>query len=82
MADTEFHDPKRIELLTALKEALQVNVPSATWACLWLSHIDKLRRWVDQVRDYPETTELALANRETHLNIVLLCEFINLYTFS
>jgi hypothetical protein len=49
MADAEFHDPERIELLEALKTALGVDViPSPTvWACLWLSDIDRLR---DNVR--------------------------------
>jgi hypothetical protein len=82
MADTEFHNPERIELLTALKETLEVNVPSITWACLWFSHIDKLRLCVHQARAFPGGTLLALLNREADQNLVLLCGFINSYTFS
>ena len=82
---TEFHDPVRIELLTALKEAIRVDVPSTVWAYLWLSDFDKLRYFVDQVRlggNHLSSTRLALLNQETNKEIVLLCEFINLYTFS
>ena len=77
----EFHDPVRIELLTALKEAIMVHVPSTVWAYLWLSDFDKLRYYVDQVRlggIHLLSTRLALLNQETNKDIVLLCE----YTFS
>ena len=47
---TEFHDPVRIGLLTALKEAIMVDVPSTVWAYLWLGDLDKLRYFVDTAR--------------------------------
>src|SRR4051794_10263305 len=77
---TEFHDPVRIGLLTALKEAIVVHVPSTVWACLWLSDLDKLRDFVDQLRpgeSRRSITLYGLLSPETR-NIVLLCE----YTFS
>jgi hypothetical protein len=78
MADTDFHDPERISLLTTLKETLYGNVPSTVWACLWLSDIDKLRL----LTQCPHLVPLALLNRDITRNLVLLCESITLYTFS
>jgi hypothetical protein len=82
---TEFRDRDRIELLTALKKAIKVHVPSTVWASLWLSDFDKLKYFVDQAclgGNHLYGTRLALLNQETNKDIVLLCELISLYTFS
>jgi hypothetical protein len=81
MADTDFHDPDRIELLTALKKALNddnvPSVPSTVWSYLWLSDIDRLRALA-------QNSQLAglLLITDSDKDIVLMCEFINLYPFS
>jgi hypothetical protein len=77
MADAEFHDPERIELLEALKTALGVDViPSLTaWACLWLSDIDRLR---DLVRQNRYLLMGYFENMEHSVRIVQKCRFTNL----
>jgi hypothetical protein len=94
MADAEFHDPERIELITALRKALEVNVSSTgnvspiisvtspAWAYLWLSHIDKLEFWLANAQRLPGNAHRGFLNYDETRTIVLQCEFINLYTFS
>jgi len=82
MAETEFHDPGRIKLLTALKEALNDNVSSTVWAYLWLSDIDKLMRLVDDAQRDPYLVQALLRITEIEGKIIQKCEFINFYTFS
>jgi hypothetical protein len=77
MADAEFHDPERIELLKALKTALGVDVirtPTA-WACLWLSDIDSLR---NLLRQHPVFTLSVFENMERSVRIVQKCVYTNL----
>jgi hypothetical protein len=83
MADTDFGDPERITLLTALKKVLNdQGVPPATWASLWVSHIDKLRSLVDGARRHA-MFQLGLVSRDDDSQtLVKQCEFINLCTFS
>jgi len=77
MADTEFRDDERIELLKALKIALGSDtIPSQTaWACLWLSDIDRLRDLVHdaQVRGY--LVMATFQNMESNEKIVQKCVF-------
>ena len=47
MAEAEFDDPTRIQLLTALKENTGTTISSTAWACLWLSDVDRLRQLVN-----------------------------------
>jgi hypothetical protein len=75
MAETEFHDPDRIKLLTALKKALNDNVSSTVWAYLWLSDIDKLMRLVDDAQRDPYIIQALLRITETEGKIVQKCEF-------
>jgi hypothetical protein len=81
MAETEYDDPKRIELLTALKEALNCDVTPTIWASLWLSDIDKLKEWVDGAQKNPLIVQGSLFGYDTGGNIAQRCEFINFYTF-
>jgi len=77
MADAEFHDPERIELLKALKTALGVDVipyPTA-WACLWLSDIDRLRHLV---RQFPFFILSSFDTMERSVRIVQKCVYTNL----
>jgi len=77
MADAEFHDPERIELLKALKTALGVDViryPTA-WACLWLSDIDRLR---DLVQERPYYILSSFDTMEHSVRIVQKCVYTNL----
>jgi hypothetical protein len=82
MAQTDFHDPDRIKLLTSLKEAIKDNVSSTIWAYLWLSDIEKLTELVDDAQRFPFLVQAALRNHEFERNIVRQCEFINFYIFS
>jgi len=82
MAETDFHNPDRIKLLIALKEALNDNVSSTAWAYLWLSDIDKLTILVDDAKRYPFLVQAALRNSEIERNLVRQCAFINFYIFS
>jgi hypothetical protein len=75
MAETEYNDPERIELLTALKEALNCNVPSIPWACLWLSDIDRLKKLVDDARRDSDLVMGYLWNVEKQQKIVQKCKF-------
>jgi hypothetical protein len=81
MADTDFHDLERIGLLTDIQKALKKaspdgNVPSTVWSYLWLSDIDKLKTLAQN----PHLTRLLLITGSDK-DIVLMCEFIGLYTF-
>jgi hypothetical protein len=76
MAETEYDDPKRIELLTALKEALNCDVSSTAWACLWLSDIDKLEGLVGEARRIPYTIRISLKGVKSEGKIVEKCKFI------
>jgi hypothetical protein len=80
MADAEFHDPERIELLEALKTALGVDViPSPTiWACLWLSDIDRLQDFVRFAQAYPFNLLGAFRNMEQSVRMVQKCGFTHL----
>jgi hypothetical protein len=62
MADAEFDDPRRKELLQALKDALPVYsiIPLTTWACLWLSDINMLENIVTRTQEAPAFTQVAL----------------------
>jgi hypothetical protein len=55
MADTEFDEPERIELLKTLTTALGFAVIAAptVWACLWLSDISQLRELVHDIQTLP-----------------------------
>jgi len=80
MAGTEFHDPERMELLEALKTALDSDtIPSLTaWACLWLSDIDRLRDLIRQTQASPLTMMSYFRDMEQNIRIVQQCVFTNL----
>ena len=80
MADAEFHDPERIELLEALETALGIEaIPSPTvWACLWLSDIDRLKDLVREAQAYPLSLRSSFENVERSVKLVQKCEFTNL----
>jgi hypothetical protein len=81
VAETEYDDPKRIELLTALKEALNCDVTLTIWALLWLSDIDKLKKWVHRAQQESDVTHTSLIGVEITGNIVQRCEFMKFYIF-
>jgi hypothetical protein len=80
MADAEFHDPERIELLEALETALGIEaIPSPTaWACLWLSDIDRLKDLVREAQAYPLSLRSSFRDVERSVKLVQKCEFTNL----
>jgi hypothetical protein len=49
----EFDVPGRLNLLTTLKNVLNVDIPPTAWACLWLSDIDKLEELVNGAKQQP-----------------------------
>ncbi|OCK75020.1 hypothetical protein K432DRAFT_270491, partial [Lepidopterella palustris CBS 459.81] len=53
--EVEFHDPRRKELLQALKDALgdDTTIGTTVWACLWLSDIDRLEKIVAWAKETP-----------------------------
>ena len=82
MAETEFHDPERINLLADLKTALKHTVTSTVQAYLWLSDIDNLRRFVDDARRDDFAVKAVFDVIENRGKIVQKCERINFCTFS
>jgi len=78
MADTEFRDEERIELLEALKTALGSDtIPSQTaWACLWLSDIDRLRCLVQDAQRNRYYLIASFRDIESNTKIVQKCVFI------
>jgi len=78
MADTEFRDEERIELLEALKTALGSDtIPSQTaWACLWLSDIDRLRGIVHDAQANRLFLKSFFRDMESNTKIVQKCLFI------
>jgi hypothetical protein len=79
MAETEYRDPDRVKLLTALKEALNCNVSSTIWAFLWLSDIDKLRKLVDDAQKDKFSVHSIFWAIDNGGKIVQKCRFINSY---
>jgi hypothetical protein len=75
MAEMEYDDPKRIELLTALKKAVNCNIPSTFWACLWLSDINRLEGWVDEAQRHPDLTLNTFWNNDSIQGTVQKCKF-------
>jgi len=82
MAETEFRDPNRIKLLTALEEALRNDQSPTVWAYLWLSDIDKLERLVNDTQRCRFVGQAILDGAVREGKVVEKCEFINVYTFS
>ena len=78
MADTEFRDEERIELLEALKTALGSDtIPSQTaWACLWLSDIDRLQGIVHDAQTNRLFLKSFFRDMESNIKIVQKCLFI------
>jgi hypothetical protein len=79
MADAEFDEPQRQELLKALKTALNDEViPSTAWACIWLSDIDRLRELVHDAQMRPFLVMATFRDMERSVKIVQTCRFTNL----
>jgi hypothetical protein len=76
-AYAEFHDPERIELLDALKTALESDViySPTVWACLWLSDIDRLRERVRIAQMDPFTVLTSFESIEHSIRLVQTCRF-------
>lgn len=76
-AYAEFHDPERIELLDALKTAVDSDVISSptVWACLWLSNIDRLRELVRLAQMNPFWVLPTFQNIESSIRLVQTCRF-------
>jgi hypothetical protein len=82
MAEAEFQDLTRINLLTALKAALTGNFSSTVRAYLWLCDIDILTRLVNEAQREPFFVEAALDISDIKGKSIEKCEFINFYIFS
>jgi hypothetical protein len=82
MAETEFRDPERTNLLEDLKAALKHTVTSTIWAFLWLIDFDNLRRFADDARRDDFAVRAVFDVIENKGKIIQKCEFINSYAFS
>jgi hypothetical protein len=75
--EAEFQDPRRKELLQALKDALSVDtIRSIAWACLWLSDINMLEDIVAEARTMPLLVESDLENIELQARLVSTCRLL------
>lgn len=50
MADEEFNDPRRKELLNSLEQTIGLTAPPITWALLWLADLSSIEIWLDSSR--------------------------------
>lgn len=75
-ANTEFHDPERIKLLTDLKAVLNCNVSSTVHAHLWLSDIDELKALVDVERRKSGSAEAIFRVTDKDAKTIGKCESI------
>ena len=75
--EAEFHNPRRQQLLEALQRALNVDISPTTWACLWLSDIDRLQRLISQAEMDPTFARSAFEAKSLD-KMVPKCEFIKL----
>jgi hypothetical protein len=79
MAEVEFLDPCRQELLQALNDALPADTIRPTaWACLWLCDIDKLVDHLALARTMPTAAVLCFEGMELLTRIVPTCRMIQL----
>jgi hypothetical protein len=76
-ANTEFHDPERIKLLTDLKAVLNCNVSSTVHAHLWLSDIDELKALVDVERRKSGSAEAIFRVTDKDAKTIGKCESIS-----
>jgi hypothetical protein len=74
----EFHVTDRVSLLKTLKNALNTDIPPTTWACLWLSDIDKLKELVDVAKRQPLVYLNYFRSIESEAKIVQKCEVYRL----
>jgi hypothetical protein len=75
--EAEFNNPRRKELLKALKGALLADTIQPTaWACLWLSDIDRLEHLVSLTQESPVVANLALEAVEPLVRIVPTCKLL------
>ena len=74
----EFYVTERIDLLKALKNALDADIPPTVWACLWLSDIDKLKVLVDFAKEKPSALQAHFKSIECETKIVQKCEVYRL----
>ena len=81
-ANTEFHDPERIKLLTDLKALVKRNVSSTIHAVLWLSDIDALKELVNIAQTKSSVVITLFGSTEKNAKIIEKCKFVNFYTFS
>ena len=75
MAEIEFQDPRRRELLTALKDALPgfAVIGSTVRACVWLSDLDTLAELVVKVQADPNGQAMVFNNIEKDVKLVQTC---------
>jgi hypothetical protein len=78
--EAEFNDPRRKELLQALKNALSgyAAIRPTAWACLWLSDIDSLVNLVTLAQTTPAATVGFFEAIEVSTRIVPICRMIKL----
>jgi hypothetical protein len=80
--EAEFDDPRRKELIKALKDALLSDTIRPTaWACLWLSDINKLKNLVTAAQVTPEVVKIALDGVEDLARIVPTCKLLSFILF-
>ena len=72
--EAEFHNPRRQQLLEALQRALNDDISSTVWACLWLSDIDCLQRLISLAEMNPTFGRTAFEGKRLN-EIVPKCEF-------
>jgi hypothetical protein len=80
--EAEFNNPRRKELLKALKGALLADTIQPTaWACLWLSDIDKLKELVALSQAAPTFVRSTLEGVEVFARIVPTCKLLSFILF-
>jgi hypothetical protein len=80
--EAEFNDPRRKELLQALKKVIPaVTIGRTAWACLWLSDIDMLEDITALAQARPIFAQATLVAVELVARIVPICKLINLVLF-
>src|SRR5699024_9785821 len=62
MADEEFNDPMRKQLLNSQKQSAGLTaVPPTIWALLWLADLSSIEKWLNSSRtDVIPATRIAL----------------------
>jgi hypothetical protein len=80
ISEQEFDDPRRLPLLTAISEALDlVDIEPTAWAYLWLCDINKLEELVGVAKSHGFMVQCMLSYIETNIKPVQQCRFTSIH---